>query len=155
MRCLILIAYVKSLYFFDKNEGPCGTLSEQSISCFSHCALCSYRGIGEICKSLERERNLPPVIEHTHSPHTPSLLCFKFSTHSFFMRVSKAPSIPSMFYKKFLISSENSYNINHAQRGNSLHCMVENSLRDINSWAYLDIVEVSVQSMNPSKVMPV
>ena len=102
----------KKLVFFDKNEGPCGTLSEQSISCFSHCALCSYRGIGEICKSLERERNLPPVIEHTHSPHTPSLLCFKFSTHSFFMRVSKAPSIPSMFYKKFLISSENSYNIN-------------------------------------------
>ena len=122
---------------FDKNEGPCGTLSEQSISCFSHCALCSYRGIGEICKSLERERNLPPVIEHTHSPHTPSLLCFKFSTHSFFMRVSKAPSIPSMFCKKFHISSENSY-INK-------------------SWLTLivDIVEVSVQSMNPSKVMPV
>ena len=94
----------KRWVFFDKNEGPCGTLSEQSISCFSHCALCSYRGIGEICKSLERERNLPPVIEHTHSPHTPSLLCFKFSTHSFFMRVSKAPSIPSMFYKKLIIS---------------------------------------------------
>ena len=56
----------KKWVFFDKNEGPCGTLSEQSISCFSHCALCSYRGIGEICKSLERERNLPPVIEHTH-----------------------------------------------------------------------------------------
>ena len=28
----------KKIIFFDKNEGPHGTLSEQSISCFSHCA---------------------------------------------------------------------------------------------------------------------